>query len=45
MTSVNLTPAEYARELVKTWPPLTPEQVEKAARILATVEPRDDEDA
>lgn len=32
------TSREAAEALVATWPPLTDEQVEKAARILATVE-------
>ncbi len=30
--------AEYGRQLALTAPPLTPAQVEQAARILATVE-------
>jgi uncharacterized protein (DUF433 family) len=33
-----MSPAEYAAVVVADWPPLTPEQVEAAARILATVE-------
>ena len=33
-----MSPAEYGRQLAATAPPLTEEQVEKAARILATIE-------
>jgi len=33
-----MTPAEYGRELAATAPALTAEQIEAAARILATVE-------
>lgn len=33
-----MTPAEYGRQLAMAAPPLTPEQIEAAARILATVE-------
>ena len=33
-----MTPAEYGESLAAEAPPLTPEQVEGAARILATVE-------
>ena len=47
----HMTPEEYGRELARKAPPLTDEQVERAARILATVpeevdqpEPRGDGD-
>lgn len=33
-----MTPAEYGRQLAEAAPPLTDEQVEAAARILATVD-------
>lgn len=33
-----MSPAEWGRHLASTLPPATPEQVEAAARILATVE-------
>ena len=33
-----MSPAEYAHQLASTWPPLTAEQIESAARILAGVE-------
>lgn len=33
-----MTPSEYGRQLAAQSDPLTPEQVEAAARILATVE-------
>lgn len=35
--SPRLTPAELGARLAATWPPLTDEQIEAAARILATV--------
>ena len=35
--TTQLTPEEYGRELARNAPPLTDEQVERAARILATV--------
>lgn len=34
-----MTPAEYGAHLAASAPPLTEEQIERAARILATVEP------
>lgn len=34
-----MTPVEYGQHLASLAPPLTDEQVEAAARILATVEP------
>jgi hypothetical protein len=33
-----MTPAEFGRQLALAAPPLTPAQVEQAARILATIE-------
>ena len=33
----HMSPEEYGRELARKAPPLTDEQVERAARILATV--------
>ncbi|MBA8801714.1 hypothetical protein FB382_003918 [Nocardioides ginsengisegetis] len=33
-----MTPTEYGEHLALTWPPLTEEQIESAARILASVE-------
>lgn len=40
-----MSPAEYGRQLGRNARPLTPEQVEKAARILAGVEIDADGDA
>lgn len=37
MTTERPTPAELGAQLAETWPPITDEQVEAAARILATV--------
>ena len=33
-----MNPAEYAQHLARTAPPLTAEQIEAAARILASIE-------
>jgi len=32
-----MSPAEAGRRIAEMWPPLTPEQVDEAARILAAV--------
>ena len=34
-----MTPQEYGRHLASLWPPITDEQAEAAARILASVDP------
>lgn len=37
-TASRITPAQYGEQIAATWPPLTDEQVEEIAKILATVE-------
>lgn len=43
MTAAPMSPAEYGAHLARQAPPLTEAQIEGAARILASVEPNEQE--